>query len=106
MRFFGEELLRILCEQQQPVMVCDAAGVPFKTVHPKEAVLSFAISQFVGIGNRRRIRYIQAVSPSVWGAGWRGGSRTTQRIRNEQGVIIAPRPYIEHRPLCTDSLSK
>jgi hypothetical protein len=36
---------------------------------------------FVGVGNKKRIRYIQAANPSVWGAGWRGGSHTTRPIR-------------------------
>jgi hypothetical protein len=31
--------------------------------------------------------------------GWRGGSHTTERIRNEQGQIIAPDFHLQHRDL-------
>jgi hypothetical protein len=31
---------------------------------------------------------------------WRGGSRTTERIRNEQGIIIgAPKSGLQHRQI-------
>jgi len=108
MQFEGEALLAILRNQTQPVQICDGAGVPFMTVMPA-AVLEAAglwtvdcglwTCGFFGVGNRKRIRRIQAKNPSVWGVGWRGGSHTTQRIRNEQGEIIAPDFHLEHKPL-------
>jgi hypothetical protein len=39
-------------------------------------------------------------SSSLIGLGWRGGSHTMRRIRNDAGVIVgAPRSGLEHRPL-------
>lgn len=102
MRFEGEELLAILRNQKQAVQLCDAAGAPFVVVAPA-IVCSFVeglrADGFFGVGNKKRIRYVQAKSPRVWGTGWRGGSHTTQRIRNDWGVIISPPRHVEHRPV-------
>ncbi len=99
MRFEGEPLLNILRQQTEPVMVCDAAGVPFTKVHPVDVLCS--TRGFGGIGNRRRIRYLQASGPGVRGACWRGGSRTIKRvpILNHQGEKITGLLITEHRGL-------
>lgn len=113
MRFEGEAVLAVLRNQTQPVQICDSAGVPFMTVIPAaiyDASLprderldpiadSLRVGGFFAIGNKKRIRRIQAKNPSVWGVGWRGGSHTTQRIRNEQGEIVAPDFHVEHKPV-------
>lgn len=104
MRYEGAGLVSILRNQTQPVQLCDAAGAPIKTmtVVEIEPMLDDLISRgFVGIGNKYRIRRIQAMNPSIWGAGWRGGSHTTQRIRDDRGVVIAPLYSVEHKPLPT-----
>lgn len=113
MRFEGEAMLAVLRDQTQPVQICDAAGVPFVTVIPA-AIFDASLSRddrhdpiadglrsggFFGVGNKKRIRRIQAKNPSVWGAGWRGGSHTTRRIRNDGDVIIAPDFHVEHKPV-------
>lgn len=117
MRFEDEALiLAVLRNQTQPVQICDAAGVPFMTVNPAaiydaslprderlDAITdSLRMGGFFARGNKKRIRYIQAKSPRVWGAGWRGGSHTTQRIRNDGGVIVAPDFHVEHKPVLDD----
>jgi len=98
MRFEGEALRKILRHQNQLVQLCDAAGVPFRTASAAEACeASLAGEQrldavdsrvrtggFFGVGNKKRIRYLQAINPSVWGAGWRGGSHTTRPARADQ----------------------
>jgi hypothetical protein len=100
MRFEGDNLISILRQQTVPLMVCDAAGAPVTTVpNPNEASERFARG-FFGVGNKKRIRYVQALNPSVWGAGWRGGSHTTVKVpaRNGAGDAVSA-PRHEHRLL-------
>jgi hypothetical protein len=101
MRFEGQELTAILRNQVKSVLFCDAAGVPIdRDPNPRESLKEYAAELgrlpeeiglqpgFFGIGNRKRVRYVQAKNPSVWGAGWKGGSHTTQGVRNDQNAII------------------
>ncbi len=121
MQFRGEQLHRILISQTNPVNFCDASGVVLATLpNPKESIAELASSSgytleefhaylqsgFYGVGSKRRIRYIQATSPNVWGAGWRGGSRTTRPLRadascgryTEGQLMGSPRALREHIP--------
>ena len=111
MRFEGEALLDILRRQTEPVLLCDAAGAPFARIKSIGAlalelgcscdILQARIeSGVIGVGNRRRVRYLQAVSPTVWGAGWRGGSHTMRPVRARGGRVLGPRKsHLEHVPL-------
>ena len=88
MRFEGPRLAAILREQTKSISICDAAGMPFRVCSGlkefAEALgcqpekIEFSLRGFFGIGNARRIRYVQATSPTVWGPGWLGNSRTTR----------------------------
>lgn len=102
MQFSGEQLNAILKQQTAEVAVYDGQGFLRGNVRPLAATRMIAEHEYVGIGSKRRIRYIRP----LWAAGslcdLNNGSRTTCRIRNDSGVIIAPRPYVEHRPLCTE----
>lgn len=106
MRFEGEALVDILRSQTEPVLLCDATGAPFATKSGAELGCSpDDLKGVIGVGNKKRIRYLQAVSPSIWGAGWRGGSRTTRRvpILNEQGQKVTGLLIREHRGTLSDS---
>lgn len=82
MQFVGVALLRILQKQKEPIMLCDAAGVPVPNKIDASAAVELGLtSGFVGIGNKKRIRYLQATNPRVGGCGWRGGSHTTRPVR-------------------------
>jgi hypothetical protein len=103
MRVQGEEALSILLEQEQPVQVCDSAGVPFLTVTARDegfqsVATALRSGAFFAIGNRRRIRRVQA--KAARGAGWLGGSRTWRRapVRDAAGVAVTA-PLYEHRRL-------
>jgi hypothetical protein len=102
MQFSGEQLDAILKQQIVEVAVYDGQGFFRGNVRPLAATRMIAGRDYVGIGNKRRIRYIRP----LWAAGslsdLSNGSRTTCRVRNDSGIIIAPRPYVEHRVLTTD----
>lgn len=91
MRFEGEKLIDILRKQTQSILICDASGVPFGW-HPSIKICAeetgfppehFRLppGRFFGIGNKNRIRYIQAADPATLGIGWRGGNHTTRPVR-------------------------
>ena len=50
-------------------------------------------------GDRIKYLYLCREEPTLERP-WRGGSRTTERIRNRQGVVIgAPKSGLQHKPL-------
>lgn len=107
MRFDGKELLGVLCNQVQPVLVCDAAGATLLVIENPQRDGIFddqTMKGFFGIGNGRRIRYVQAKNQTV-GSGWRGGSHTVRAVRADgscstpAGQLITPsRIRREHVP--------
>src|ERR1039457_981940 len=122
MRFEGERLLKILRLQLEPVLLCDAAGVPFASVpslkiHAQEigvAPEEMGLRQrgLFGIGSKKRIRYLQASNPTVWGGSWRGGSHTTRPVRADgsckehvSGQLLGTRALREHVP-CPGTASR
>lgn len=106
MQFSGEQLDAILKQQIVEVAVYDVQGFFRGNVRPLAATRIIAEREYVGIGNKRRIRYIRPLGAAGSLGDLNNGSRTTCRVRNDSGVIIAPRLHVEHRPLSTDSLSK
>ena len=68
-------------------------------VHPERAakIVSSLLGEWIGSGRRRYVRLAKSV-PTLPG-GWRGGGNTTQRVRNDQGVIVAPDYIREHKPI-------
>jgi hypothetical protein len=51
---------------------------------------------FIGIGNRRRIRFLRSRTQKF---PLNAGSHTTQRLKGEAGLNIAPPLVREHRPI-------
>jgi hypothetical protein len=58
--------------------------------------LALDLELFVGIGNRRRIRFLRRRTQEFAG---NAGSHTTQRLKGESGVNIAHPLIQEHRPV-------
>jgi hypothetical protein len=101
MQFSGKQLDTILKQQSVEVAVYDGQGFLKGKVRPLAAMRLTERCEYVGIGNKRRIRYIRP----LWGAGSLGdlnnASCTTCRIRNDLGVIIASRPHLEHKTVAS-----
>lgn len=89
MQFRGEALGNILRSQVEPVLLCDQAGVPFGKHAASRCAETLHLERSVGIGNRRRIRYVQ--EEGVGGPGWRGGSHTTRPMRADSSCRV----YVE-----------
>ena len=58
--------------------------------------LALDLDLFVGIGNRRRIRFLRSRTQKF---ALNAGSHTTQRLKNEAGVNLAHPLVREHRPV-------
>jgi hypothetical protein len=93
MVFDGNELREILGRTETMVALHNHYGRCSKVLTNREA-LSLDLDLFVGIGNRKRIRFLRARTPcSLLSA----GSRTTQRVRDVAGYQIAHPLIREHR---------
>lgn len=75
-------------------------------VHPAKAeeLIQRGWATLRGAGTRK---YIELLSSAPWtplSGAWRGGSHTTERIRNDSGVIIRPRigSGLQHKPIPRD----
>lgn len=95
MLFEREELREIICRTPNEIELRNEHGRCCRTLSSAEA-LALDLDLFVGIGNRRRIRFLR----------WRtrkftlnAGSHTTQRLKGEAGVNIAHPLVREHRPV-------
>jgi len=98
MQFDGRRLSAILSHQPEPVDVFDHRSSPVATVSAEQALgLCAGGATYVGIGNKRRIRYIRRLSGALPPDWMLRVANTVQRIRDANGKIIAPRPHIEHR---------
>ena len=95
MLFDGQELRAIVGRTSNVIELRNDSGRCCQIFSSAEA-LDLDLDLFVGIGNRRRIRFLR----------WRtrkfavnAGSHTTQRLRGEAGVHIAHPLVREHRTL-------
>lgn len=90
----------VLAGTQAPMVeVRNKAGdlVGRVTMPRAEELIAAALVSPIG---RNSIKYLVLnVDEPVLQRPWRGGSHTTERIRNEQGVIIAALPHVKHRDL-------
>jgi hypothetical protein len=103
MEFRGSYLQCVLAKQTQPLSVFDDVGRSYE-VKPREAFVLSLSKKYVGIGHQKRIRYIRPEHVRIC---WRGNSRNQmQRIRNDQGEIIAPDYHLEFKPLVQHTLTK
>ena len=95
MLFEGEELREIISRTSNEIELRNEHGRCCRFLSSAEALV-LDLDLFVGIGNRRRIRFLR----------WRtqkftlnAGSHTTQRLKGEGGVNIANPLVREHRPV-------
>ena len=93
MHITGDQLTAILGAQQESVEIRNGRSYPIGTASPEIALGIVERGRFAGVGNAHRIRYIK---PDDHHSGWPGGSHTTERIRNDQRIIISP-PLIRPR---------
>lgn len=98
MHYRGEQLLKILQGQTDPVKLFDGAFRLLGVVAPAEAV-KWLDRLPVGVGNGRRIRELRPAEC----IGWTGGSRTTRLVRsyNADGEAVSGPNIREHKPLVT-----
>jgi hypothetical protein len=95
MQFEGSALTAILTSQYETVSIHNRFGYAERDVQPMKALWFTEHGSWVGIGNRRRIRYLR---PRTTLFRLSAGSQTTERVRNDWGVIIgAPRSGVCHR---------
>jgi hypothetical protein len=95
MVFTGQALADLLGRSASEVELRNEYGRPCRMLSCSEA-LALDMDLFVGIGNRRRIRFLRAREfRTILNA----GSQTTQRLKGRAGVNIAHPLIQEHRPV-------
>jgi hypothetical protein len=95
MLFDGQELRKIIARTPKAIELRNEHGRCCRLLSSAEA-LGLDLDLFVGIGNRRRIRFLRA---HVREFAFNAGSRTTVRLKGEAGVNIAHPLVREHRPV-------
>ena len=93
MLFDGQELQEVLGRSGDGIEIRNEYGRCHRVLSRGEA-LALDLDLFVGIGNRRRIRFLR---PRTQRSVINAGSRTTQRLRDESGLNIAHPLIREHR---------
>jgi hypothetical protein len=92
MLFEGQELRDLIARTLNEIEVRNAHGRCYRMLSIADA-LALDLDLFVGIGNRRRIKFLRsrtrkfAINP---------GSHTTQRLKGEAGANIAHPLVREH----------
>ena len=99
MQFAGGQLATILNAQNQEVEVYDSEGFLRGEVRPQIAVRIASRGNYVGVGNRRRIRYLRPLDGVFDIRRLHDASRTTRRVKNDRGQLISGPWFREHRPL-------
>jgi len=95
MLFDDQELREVLAQTENVIELHNEHGRPVREICRDEA-LAFDLDLFVGIGNRRRIRFLRRRTQKF---ALNSGSRTTERLKGEAEKNIA-HPFIrEHRPV-------
>ncbi len=89
-----QELHEVLARTETAIELRTEYGRCYRVVSRDEA-LALNLDLFVGVGNRRRIRFLRRRTQMFT---LNGGSRTTQRVKDERGVNIAHPLVREHRP--------
>ena len=98
MYFDGQELRAILGTTDNEIELHNQHGRFQRTVSSEEA-LALDLDLFVGIGNRRRIRFLRLRTQTF---ALNAGSHTTRRPKNAARKYIAQPLIREHRPLRGD----
>ena len=95
MIFDGQELFDVLGRTGNAVELRNEHGRCCRILSNNEA-LALDLSLFIGVGNRRRIRFLR---PRTQRFTLGAGSHTTQRMKNDQRVNIGHPLVREHRPV-------
>ncbi len=93
MLFESQELREIISRTPNDIEFRNAYGRCCRILSSAEA-LALDLDLFVGIGNRRRIRFLRSRTRKFV---LNAGSHTTQRLKGEAGVNIAHPLVREHR---------
>ncbi len=91
----GTELRDVLSQTENAIELRNEPGRCIRTISSQEA-LALDLDLFVGIGNLRRIRFLRARNQR-WSLN--NGSRTTKRMTNGFGTVIATPQIREHRAI-------
>ena len=94
MLFEGQELREIISHTPNEIELRNDHGRCCRVLSKAEA-LSLDLELFIGIGNRRRIRFLRGRSARF---AVNAGSHTTQRAKDDAGINIAHPLVREHRP--------
>jgi hypothetical protein len=89
----GEELRNILGRTDNAIELRNDHGRCVRLISSHEAI-ALNLDLFVGIGNRRRIRFLRRRTKCFT---LNGGSRTTQRLKDDRGRNFAHPLIREHR---------
>jgi|GEM_PF-4157905 len=95
MIFHGELLREVVSKTNDGIELRNEYGRCCRILFKQQA-LGLDLDLFVGVGNRRRIRFLR---PCTQTSRLNAGSRTTQRMKDGQGVNIAHPMVREHRRL-------
>ena len=93
MLFDGQELREIVGRTLNLIELRNEHGRCCRILSSTQA-LDLDLDLFVGIGNRRRIRFLRRRTQQL---AVNAGSHTTQRLRGETGIYIAHPLVREHR---------
>jgi hypothetical protein len=91
----GQELRSILERTENAIELRNEHGRCCRRISREEA-LRLDLDLFVGIGNRRRIRFLRPLTQRF---AINAGSRTTQRMKDQQGMNFTHPVIREHRKL-------
>lgn len=95
MLFEGHQLRDLLARTPNEIELRNTHGRCYRTLSTVEA-LALDLDLFIGIGNRRRIRFLRS---RIQNFPLNAGSHTTQRLRGEGEINIAHPLVREHRPV-------
>ncbi len=95
MLFERQELREIIGRTSSEIQLRNEHGRCCRILSRDEA-LALDLELFVGIGNRRRIRFLRGRTQKFE---VNAGSHTTQRLNDESGANIAHPLIREHRPV-------
>jgi hypothetical protein len=94
MLFEDQALRELIARTPNEIELRNAYGRCCRTLSSAEA-LALDLDLFVGIGNRRRIRFLRSRTQM---SALNSGSHTTQRLKGEGSMNIAHPLVREHRP--------
>lgn len=93
MLFDGRELREIISRTPNEIELRNEHGRCYRMLSSADALV-LDLDLFVGIGNRRRIRFLRRRTQRF---ALNAGSNTTQRLKGEGGINIAHPRVREHR---------